>query len=141
MQILRDEASIAQLKDPDLRALIQQRTEALLHEFDDMALHELVTFVVVEPGDSLQDLEGQLGCTALGFAPSPELIEEHPGYFEMVFVISDDGYGIEVFIPKDSGIDPELLAVCAAGTAGLTPMKTPPSPPSPPLVHPPRRNR
>ena len=97
MQILRDEASIAQLKDPDLRALIAQRAKSLLNDFDDMALRELVTFLVVEPGDSLADLEGQLGTTdAL-----PELVEEHPGYFELVFVISDDGFGIEVFIPKD----------------------------------------
>ena len=96
MQVLRDEASIAQLVDPNLRALIQARAETLLHEFDDMALHELVAFVVVEAGDSLQDLEGQLGCS-----PGPaELIEEHAGYFEMVFVLSDDGFGVEVFIPK-----------------------------------------
>jgi hypothetical protein len=100
MQILRDEAQIASLKDPDLRALIQARAQSLLHDFDDMALHELVTFVVVEPGDSLRDLEGLVGFASLGFAPSPELVEEHAGYVELVFVLSDDGFGIEVFIPK-----------------------------------------
>ena len=32
----------------------------------------------------------------------------------MVFIISDDGYGIEVWIPKTEGIDPDLLAMCKA---------------------------
>jgi hypothetical protein len=68
MQVLRDEAQIANLEDPDLRALIQARAETLLRDFDDMALHELVTFVVVEPGDSLQDLEGQLRIATPGVA-------------------------------------------------------------------------
>ena len=113
MQILRDEASIAQLVTPHLRALIQERADALQTEFDDMALHELVTFVVVEAGDSLQDLEGQLGV-----ASPPELTEEHAGYFELVFILSDDGFGIEVFIPKHPGIDPQLLELCEVTAVG-----------------------
>ena len=31
----------------------------------------------------------------------------------MVFILNDDGFGIEIFIPKTKGIDADLLAMCA----------------------------
>lgn len=125
MHVLRDRQSVAKVVDPSLRALIEQRVEAL-SEFDDCELHELVTFVVVEPSDSVEALDAQLGIHVLvnrldgtrfgesGFTPSFELLEEHAGYFEIVFVLSDDGFGIEVFVPKHPDVDSELLAMCAA---------------------------
>ena len=90
MLVLRDLSSIAQLKDPELRKLIDERVEAL-GEFDDCELQELVTFIVVEPGDSLATLDDQLGFSVLN-RPF-ELCEEHAGYFELLFVISNDGSG------------------------------------------------
>ena len=110
MLVLRDRASIEQLQDPQLRALIDQRVEALA-EFDDYELHELVTFIVVQPGDSIEAIDEQLGRPIL--QGTPELLEEHPGYFEIVYVVSDDGFGIEVFIPKHPGVDPQLLSMCS----------------------------
>lgn len=111
MQVVRDPLSIAELRDPEVRGLIQQRVDALLRDFGDYELHELVTFVVVEPDDSLGAIDEQLGFSILS---SPfELCEEHAGFYEMVFVLSDDGYGIEVFISKAVGVDPRLLAMCA----------------------------
>jgi hypothetical protein len=110
MLVLRDRASIAAIEDPDLRALIEARVESLA-EYDDYDLDELVNFVVVEPGDSLPAIDEQLGRPVLG--NSHELIEEHAGYYELVYVLSDDGFGIEVFIPKVPGVDPALLAMCA----------------------------
>ena len=44
--------------------------------------------------------------------PTFELLEEHPGWYEIVFVISD-GFGWEVFIPKDADVDAQLLEMCA----------------------------
>ena len=29
-----------------------------------------------------------------------------------MFIFTDDGYGIEIFVPKVEGVDPELLAMC-----------------------------
>ena len=40
------------------------------------------------------------------------MIEEHRSCYELVFIFSDDGYGIEIFVPKVDGIDPDLLAMC-----------------------------
>ena len=125
MQVLRDHASISTIDDPDLRALIEKRVQTLA-EFDDYELHELVNFLVVEPGDALQTLDLQLGFPILenrfdgsrfgdpGFTPSFDLLEEHAGCYEIVFVVSDDGFGIEVFVLKHPDLNPELLAMCAA---------------------------
>ena len=110
MLVLRDRASIAQLQDPELRSLIEQRVVSLV-EFDDYDLDQLVTFLVVEPCDSLEAIDDQLGFQIL--AGTPELLEEHSRWYEIVFVLSDDGYGIEVFIPKHPGVDPLLLAMCS----------------------------
>ncbi len=124
MLVLRDRSSITQLSDPDLRGLIEQRVQSL-SEFDDCDLTELVAFLVIEPGDSLQDMDAQLGFSILSnrfdgtcfgdpdFTPSFDILEEHLGYYEIVFVMSDDGFGIEVFVPKHLGVPPELLAMCA----------------------------
>ena len=125
MQVLRDQASISTIDDPELRTLIEKRVQTLA-EFDDYELHELVNFLVVEPGDALQALDLQLGFPILenrfdgsrfgdpGFTPSFDLLEEHAGCYEIVFVVSDDGFGIEVFVAKDPGVPSELLAMCAA---------------------------
>ena len=123
MQIIRDPADTSAITDPVLRQLIE-KTIRDLSEDDPYDPDELGYFLIVEEGDTLEKIDAQLGFPILsnrysgarfdepGFAPSFELVEEHAGYFEMVFVISDDGYGVEVFVPKTVGIDPDLLAMC-----------------------------
>jgi hypothetical protein len=124
MLVLRDVQALFQADDPQLRRLLAARAQALLEEYGgEYALRDLVTFVVLGPGDALESLDRQLGFSAL--AHPVELVEEHPGHYELVFVVSDDGYGFEVFVPKhDNNIDPELLAFCA--------QRAVPSPDSPP---------
>jgi hypothetical protein len=130
MLALRDREAIARVADPELRALIERRVEAILAEVaddDGYELHELVLFVVVQPGDPLEAIDEQLGFPVLStrwepearfgtpaFRPSWELLWEHAGYYEVLFILSDDGYGIDVFVAKRPGVDPKLLAMCAA---------------------------
>lgn len=112
MQVLRDYESIAAVRDLHLLALLEKCAASLTADFDEYELSELVTFIVIEPGDSLADID-----TALGFPilTHPfELIADHADWYELVFVVSDDGYGIEVFISKDAGVDPRLLLMCSA---------------------------
>lgn len=41
-------------------------------------------------------------------------MEEHPGgLYEMVFVLSDSGFGIVVLVPNQAGVDTDLLRMCA----------------------------
>ncbi len=105
-----------------MRSLIDQRI-AMLSEDEpyDPAVNGY--FIVIEAGDSLDALDAQLGFSILSnrfdgtlyghpdFSPCFELLEEHASCYEMVFVLSDDGYGVEVFIPKE-GAPAALLALC-----------------------------
>lgn len=134
MHVLRDAETIhAFLASPDLDAelhgLIEARVEELA-EYDDMELGELVNFIVMEQTDQIDHVEGQLGFSILSnrfdgqpygttdFTPSWDDLADHINWFELVYVISDDGFGLVVFIPKPldgnaSAIDLQLLAMCA----------------------------
>ena len=82
-------------------------------------------FVLVEVGDSIADIEAKTGCQLMHglskdsqygeskFQPSFEWLVEHPSFYEAVFTISDDGYGVDLLIPKAFNIDVELLEMCA----------------------------
>jgi hypothetical protein len=81
-------------------------------------------FLVIQPWDTLDAIDAQLGFSILanrftairfdqpGFTPSFEFVEEFPSCYDMVFVLSDDGYGIEVFVEKAEGVPPDLRIMC-----------------------------
>ena len=124
MLVLRDPSAASSIADNDMRELVEQR-------FDDVCDGEEYDpdingyFIVVEPGDSVDVLEAESGCPILRsyignarygdpeFKPVFECIEAHPSFFELVFVPGDGDFGVVIFIPKQDGIDPELLAMCA----------------------------
>ena len=122
MQIIRDLQSTYQISNPAIRALVQERINDLGGDaFDSAALGYCL---VIEPGDTLDAIDTQLGFSILanrvtgisydqpGFSPSFEFVEEFPSCYDMVFVLSDDGFGIEVFIPKAEGVPPDLRIMC-----------------------------
>ena len=124
MQIIRDLAGTSHISDTAIRDLVRQRINDLGGEAFDSA--ELGYFLVVEIGDTLQALEAQLGFSILanritgsrwdqpGFTPSFEFVEEIAGCcYDMVIVLSDSGYGVELLIPNKLGGDVDLLAMCA----------------------------
>jgi hypothetical protein len=79
--------------DPELRQLI---TDTFARVAD---CPEILGFVlVVEPGDTIAIIDASWGFPFLG---RHEFIVEHAGYFELVYVLGQDGYGIECCIPKD----------------------------------------
>lgn len=106
MQIIRTQQEASTITDPELRHLISHVYESVI-EFPEI----LCFILIVEAGDSIATLDAQLGFSIL--TTPREILEEHARYFEMLFVISDDGSGIEVFVPKTTGIAPDLLAMCA----------------------------
>lgn len=63
---------------------------------------------VVQVGDSAELLEQLRG---MPFA-SWEYIDKSDGWFEAVFIISDDGYGHVVLLPDQPEIDTLLLEPC-----------------------------
>ena len=124
MLVLRDPELISSISDLDLRTLVEQRFIDICAEDDyDADIHGY--FIVVEPGDRSEDLEEECGCPILhslignarygdpDFTPCFECLEEHAGCYEMVFVPSGGDFGVVIFIPKQLGVDAELLALCA----------------------------
>ena len=122
MNVVRDHSTIDQISNPAIRELVQQRINDLGGESFDS--NELGYFLVVESSDTLEALSAQLGFdmlrnrftgirfNATGFTPSFEFIEEFPACYDMVFVLDDTGIGVEIFVPKEEGIDPDLIAMC-----------------------------
>lgn len=125
MLVLRSPADARLVADAELRALVESRfAQVCAGEGHEPDVHGY--FVVAEPGDTAEQLEGAVGFPVLrdafgetrfghpDFAPAAEAIEDHGGFHELTFVLTDDGYGVLLFVPKADGVDPELLAMCVA---------------------------
>ena len=109
--------------DPAVAHLLALHVRFAIDSDDpDMAL---LTVLMIEQGDTLQTIDREMDGHFLenyysdqrygdpGFKPCFETLEEYPTFYEMLFVQSDEGHCVDVLIPKDSGIDHELLALCA----------------------------
>lgn len=122
MHEILDLPSTEQISDPAIRKLVQHRIDDLGGDQFDSA--ELGYFLVVETGDSIDTINTQIGLNILanrftgirwdqpGFTPSFEFIEEFPACYELVFIMDDSGYGVDIFISKGTGVDTDLLAMC-----------------------------
>ena len=126
MLILRDEGAIAALPDVALRRLIEKRV-AEINECCPWDADELGYFIVLEPGDTADGLEAEIGFPVLrgllddvpfgdeNFSPAFEWAEIHPeGFYELLYITSDSGHGFDIFVADVPGVDPELLALCQA---------------------------
>ena len=110
MMMLREPADAARVDDAAIKALVIRRFDEL--RSPDYEWAELGYFVVVEPHDTITELETAhriaittgYCCTVNygqpGFIPSFELIEEHESSYELVFILSDSGFGVTLFVPK-----------------------------------------
>ena len=90
MHVLKSTAAIEQFlqttPDPELRGLLADRVQAL-SEYDDGISH----FIVVETVEELRSLN----------LPSVyEIREDHKHWTELVYVLSDDGFGLQIFVRR-----------------------------------------
>lgn len=83
---------------------------ARLSEYEGYSLEELAHFLIVSPGDELSDVNRVLGLD-LARTP-PEYVDPHDGWFELVVVVSDDGFGWVILIKDDPAMDAHLLSIC-----------------------------
>jgi hypothetical protein len=111
--------------DIHIRRLLYRRQQQLcpLDEYD---LGDLVRFVVVDCGDDLAAVTEALGFSPFtnfvdgstfgspGFEPSAEVIIDHGEAYEIVFILSDDGFGTVLIVPNREGVDIDLLSFCRA---------------------------
>src|SRR5688572_21800365 len=123
MILIRGPDQAGRIDDPDVRRLVERRfVEVCAGEPYDPEVHG--EMIVAQPGDTIASLEEQGELALAGspvdelFFPDPdfvsfcEVIEEHPGCYEMVFILSDDGFGVLIFVPDHPEIDRELLSLC-----------------------------
>ena len=125
MIVIREPTQIAGLADTELRQLLHHYVDQY-RQYTDYRLEDLLHCILVEEGDGVADIDVAMGFHILGnrhtgatwgdpgFTPDFEICEEHTGWYELVYVLSDDGYGFQVFVPKGERSDPQLLAFCAA---------------------------
>ena len=127
MIVLRDPQATSQITDPYIRDLVALRfAQVLAGEAYDYDRHGYM--VVVEPGDTVEQLEQEIGLPILhgvfddipfgddDFTPCFDILEEHCNeqhrIYEMVFISNDDGFATTVFVPAIEGIPGDLLAMC-----------------------------
>lgn len=108
MMNLLHPTQLEQVNEPDLRRLLALRRQQL---------GTLEGLFIVEPGDSMADLETAIGCTFQLWDDDPysltfEVLEDHGFCYEMVFIFNDGGGETVLFIPKQEGIDADLLSLC-----------------------------
>jgi len=117
--------------------MLKIHNRSQLNTITDLDIHKLVILrltqldsihpspmIIMEPGDSLSSIEKELGFPILtnlfddisypdpDFIPFCEVLENHGGCYEMLFILGDGEEAIEIFIPK-TGVDAALLSMCA----------------------------
>lgn len=101
---------------PELLELLGKHADRLA-EYPDFAFDELAEIIVVEAGESLDGIRSIMGPSIVtegtaDFTYPVELISQHDRYIEVVFILSDDGFGLILAIEIGDKTDAALLALC-----------------------------
>lgn len=97
--------------DPALHIALQGHATRLA-EWD---LQDLAVLIIVQPSDTLDALESAYGERLVDdsiFLIVPELVSQHRDWIELVFILSDDGFGLVLFVSLERGADPMLATAC-----------------------------
>lgn len=125
MLSITDGGSLERALDPTLRAVINLRCEQLRRNYTG-PLDEIVSFLIVEPGDTERAIVETLGFSPLvnlsdgsrfgdpDYTPNWEWIERHGAWFEAAFILSDDGFGHILLVQDAETTDAQLLSLCKA---------------------------
>ena len=119
MQVIQSLLCFSNIINVHIRHFLVQRFQAMTEGEDlDPDIHGYA--LVIEPSDTmatlLADPEGSIlrGLTDKGpFVLPPESVEEHPEFYDLVFVPGDGDYAVTVVVPREPGIDNKLLSLCA----------------------------
>lgn len=118
MLVIRTAEEMACALASSLQPVIRERLAAHrdhLLDYPDYAFEELGMFIIVQPDDNLNDLNCVTGTSLAGrgrFTLEPESILRQDDCLELLFVISDDGFGAVLFVPLAEELDSVLLAAC-----------------------------
>ena len=123
MLILKSPSPFDSITDPGIHKLVKLR-------HDQMGDELFGSVIIVEAEDGVSDIEKEIGFSILtnlfddvrypdpDYVPCFEVLEDHGGCYEMLFILSDGDEAIVIFIPK-VGVDPLLLAMCSQFAVAL----------------------
>ena len=111
MLILRGPAAASQIVQPAIRKLVEQRfAQVCAGEAYDYDVHGYM--VVCEAGESVEQLEAEIGCP-IDFYEALEVHHDEQGniFYEILFILNDSGFAVTAFVPEIEGQDAGLLAL------------------------------
>lgn len=115
MRIYKDQVSLENSSLTDVDEAIGEFIGNRLQDFVDYIdsdLGSMVHILVIEPSDALTDVDAELGFSLVD---RPwDVVESHPGWYEITVVLSDDGFGWVIYVPKHASTDAFLLEKCAS---------------------------
>lgn len=107
-------SALNQPLDTPLKDCLRSHCDILSH-YGGMPLEALGLFVIVQAGDRLDAIQQSCGYRLVAkgsFAFPVENVTHLSGWYEVVWIISDDGYGLVLFVQDHADTDQELLAAC-----------------------------
>lgn len=107
--------------EPTLKDCLEVHWDRL-SDWKDYELSELAVFLIVQPGDTLEQAEAAFGQPLIRdskFCFLSELIGQHGGWFEVTFILSDDGFGLILFVQVSPNTDLRLMAACFNAAADI----------------------
>ncbi|QDK33998.1 hypothetical protein [Sphingomonas sp. IC081] len=115
--------TMAILEGNEVHTLLEAHLDRLA-EYDGFGLEDLAMFAIAMPGDTLDSINEEFGRSLIDsngtFIQPPEIIQRHTDWFEIAFILSDDGFGLVLFVPIDSSTDARLMAATEAAFAEAT---------------------
>ncbi|MBU2571019.1 MAG: hypothetical protein KJ725_13515 [Gammaproteobacteria bacterium] len=122
MIILRSPHDLQRVTSPALQLFLRQRFRAIC-EPEPYDPDEHGFFIVLEPGDTSENIESATGYAPMKslfsdahygdpeFMPDFEYLEGHGEFFEAVYILNDGGFAVVLIVPKLQGIDEAILAL------------------------------
>ena len=119
MQVIQSLLCFSNIINVHIRHFLEQRFLAMTDGDDlDPDIHGYA--LVIAPSDTMASLLADAeGCILRGlsetgpFVMPPESVQEHPEFYDLVFVPGDGDFAVTVIVPREPGIDAQLLTLCA----------------------------
>ncbi|QNE05995.1 hypothetical protein [Croceicoccus marinus] len=100
--------------EPQLYTILTEHKERLAAYYD-FPFEGLAEFLIVERVDTLAETENTYGRRLVEndtFVMPVELAFRHTNWIEVIFILSDDGFGLVLLVETGEGADPLLLSAC-----------------------------
>lgn len=115
MNIIRTSEAMARALDSPLDPELHELLGAYWASLEEFGEELFAEVLIVEAGDTLERVEQAYGSRLVAngqFTFTVELIAQHDHWFDVVWIISDDGFGLVLLVEIDPATDARLIAAC-----------------------------